>query len=131
MFFSSSMFFRWISVISLNFFSHYFNYLYILKAILKSPHRHISISTLASLCLKNENVIANIKLVLIYLATASFCYNYLFLYDLFLNHQKASISVLEKMLFGFLEHVPISISKNIVVVKTLRSFAVKNQFWSS
>ena len=53
----------------------------------------------------------NITLVLIYLAQASLCYNFSFLYDPFIIHPEASIGVLEKRLFEFLDHTSISILK--------------------
>ena len=53
----------------------------------------------------------NTTLVLNYLAPVSLCHNYSFLCYLFFTHPEASIGVLEKRLFEFLEHPPISISK--------------------
>ena len=44
-----------------------------------------------------------IFLVLSYLATVSFCYNYPFLYDFLFIHSEVSVSVLEKSMFKFSE----------------------------
>ena len=47
---------------------------------------------------------SDITLELIYLAPVSLCYKYPFFYNIFLIHTEASICVLEKTLFKFLEH---------------------------
>ena len=70
----------------------------------------------------------DITLELIYLAPVSLCYKYPFFYNIFLIHTEASICVLEKTLFKFLEH-SLAFQK-IFSMNILGSFPVKHQFWS-
>ena len=72
----------------------------------------------------------NTTLVLNYLVPVSLCYNYSFFYDLFFIHPEASVGVLEKRLFEFLEHASISITKKKVLMKVLGNFPVKHSYWS-
>ena len=93
----------------LTFVPHYCDCMqHILKTISKSRHLHLSISidtakfyiSLTKVFWKNKIFITNRTLVLNYLAL---CYNYSFLYGLFFIHPDASIGVIEKRLFEYLE----------------------------
>ena len=97
---------------------------YILKAIWKSKHWHLTLSTASTLNLlfHFKNVSEIVKHLWPVKLLCSIIWH---------HYQFATITYFsKKKLFEFLEHPSVSIAKEVVLIKILGNFPIKYPFWS-